>query len=213
MVGHSLVKRCLNVFARWALICSMISSTIMPSSLWAQQSSADFESPIIEHEVVQGGEVGGVEVFGATVVDNVDVDNVRLFYRFSGEMEYAELEMREVASSSYFSAKVDTANVPATTDGIEYYIQAKDTSGNIVLSGFAFQPLGRLFMTKPEAIAAEPAKTAPAAETSSNVNWVYIALGVLLVGGLVAANNQSSGSPPPERCTDACTVTLNIELP
>lgn len=212
MVRNSLVRHFLTGFARWVLIFSMMSAAVSPTSAWAQQSLADFESPIIEHDAKQGSLVGGVEVFGATVVDNVNVQEVSLFYRFTGETEYAELAMREVASSSYYSAKVDTANVPKSTDTIEYYIQAKDTSGNVVLRGFAFQPLSRPFQAKPEpqvAAAPEPASEA----ATSKFNWIYVALGVLAVGGLIAAGNDSGKTSEPEQCDDICTVTLNIELP
>lgn len=231
MVRDTLVTRCNNRFALWLALWFTITSVfsaIIPTVAIAQQSSSvDFESPIIEHEAQDGGPIGSVEVFGATVVDNDKIDRVVVFYRFSGETEFAELPMREVAQSSFYSAKVDTANVRLDTEAIEYYIQAEDASGNIVLKGFAFQPLTRVFEAaspvepepefEPEVNVAstEPEFVDPSV-SSSSINWWYVGLGVLLVGGIAAAANSDSGGPSTntgEDCNGGCTVNLTFDRP
>lgn len=222
MVRDTLVTRCNNRFALWLALwftITSISSAITPTFAFAQQTpSVDFESPIIEHVAQDGGPVGGVEVFGATVVDNDAIDRVVVFYRFSGETEFAEVTMREVAQSSFYSAKVDTANVPLDTEAIEYYIQAEDASGNIVLKGFAFQPLTRAFeavspvVPEVEVVSAEPEFTDP--PVSSSVNWWYVGLGVLVLGGIAAsAGGGGSSSSTGDDCDGGCTVTLTFDRP
>ena len=219
MVRDTLVARCNKRFAVWLALWFAITSVfyaVIPATAVAQQSdSVDFESPIIEHVVQDGGLIGGVEVFGATVVDNDEIKRVVVFYRFSGETEFAELPMREVAQSSFYSAKVDTANVPLDTEGIEYYIQAEDASGNIVLKGFAFQPLTRSFQVAgpAEVAPAEPEAQGPSA--SSSFNWWYVGLGVLVLGGIAAAASGGGGgsSMNSDDCVGGCTVNLTFDRP
>lgn len=228
MVRDTLVTRRNNRRAMalaLGLACLSVLFAVGSTTALAQPSdSFDFESPIIEHTELDGGPVGGVEVFGATVVDNDEIARVVVFYRFSGETEYAELNMREIAQSSFYTTRIDTANVPLATEAIEYYIQAEDASGNIVLKGFAFQPLTRAF--EPQQ-AVEPAVEQDAAPVdaeftspsiASSINWWYVGLGALLVGGIVAAagSDSSSGprSPDDGDCTGSgCTVTLTFERP
>ena len=223
MVSYLLVTRVCKTMLMWFLMTSVFA-TALPTALWAQDSDAtDFEAPIIEHSILQAGIIGGVEVFGATVVDNEEIEKVSLFYRFSGETEFAELNMREIASSSFYSVKVDTANVPADTSAIEYYIQAEDTSGNIVLKGFAFQPLIRSFeIAEPALIATprpEPDPAPVAVAQSRKINWLYVALSVLVVGGVAASLGGDSGGSgsdpmnPQDDCVGGCTVTVTFEDP
>lgn len=217
MVRDSLVRRGATALALWCLIFCFLATVVSTTALAQQKVLADFESPIIEHSTLEAGFVGGVEVFGATVVDNEEIEAVSLFYRFSGETEFAELRMREIASSSFYSVKVDTANVPLDTPAIEYYLQAQDASGNIVLKGFAFQPLIRTFKV------AEPAVVAPVSEPvqapvieAKKINWLYVALGVIAVGGIATALGGDSGdssSSAEGNCDGACSVTLTFGTP
>lgn len=236
MVSNSLVNRisrflAVPVSVWFAVWC--VFAAIVPAQAYAESSSQhlirvqnsgfdettlpDFESPIIEHIEREGGPLGSLEVFGATVVDNDEIESVTLYYRFSGENEFAQLPMREIATSSFFSVSVPTSNVPSGTDSIEYYLQAEDSSGNLVLKGFAFQPLVRFF---------EPAKTivdtTPVIEEvvepheSKGVNWLYIGLGVLAVGAIAAAaggGGGGSGGGSSEECVGGCDVTVTFPRP
>lgn len=190
-----------------------VTAAIAPSAVLAQQARfPDFESPIIEHEERSGGPVGGVEVFGATVVDNEELARVSLHYRFSGETEYAELVMREIASSSFYTARVDTTNVPSDSLGIEYYLRAEDVSGNLVLKGFAFQPLTRPFQARPPAVAPVAPKPAAPEVSRGGINWLYVGLGVLVVGGIAAAT-RSGQEDSNEDCVGGCDVVLTFPRP
>ncbi len=236
MVSNSLVKRISRFLAVpvsiWFAVWCVIAA-IVPAQAFAQSSAQhllkvqnngfdettlpDFESPIIEHIEREGGPLGSLEIFGATVVDNDDIESVTLYYRFSGEKEFAQRSMREIATSSFYSVNVPTSNVPLGTDSIEYYLQAEDLSGNLVLKGFAFQPLVRFF---------EPVKTIvdttpviePIAEPveSKGVNWLYVGLGVLAVGAIAAAASGGGGggsSGSSDDCVGGCDVTVTFPRP
>lgn len=236
MVGNTLVKRMARFLAMpvsiWFAVWCVLAA-ISPAQALAQSSTQpvikvqnsgfdeatlpDFESPIIEHIEREGGPLGSLESFGATVVDNDEIASVTLYYRFSGENEFAQLPMREIASSSFYSARVGTSNVPSGTVSIEYYIQAEDVSGNLVLNGFAFQPLVRFFEPAkpitPITPVAEPI-TEPV-ESAGGVNWLYIGLGVLAVGAIAAAAGGGGGSSggSSDDCVGGCEVTVTFPRP
>ncbi|MBX2884414.1 MAG: hypothetical protein KTR32_30960 [Granulosicoccus sp.] len=177
----------------------------------AQYDGPDFESPIIEHEESTGGPIGGIELFSATVVDNDVLASVRLFYRFSGESEYTRVNMRQIASSSIYTARVFTSSAEQSASGIDYYIRAEDVAGNIVLKGFAFQPLLREFAVPPKS---EPtAQNVDPDDSSSNIKWWHIALGALIVGGIAASAGGGGGGTQSSECLDTCSVTLVLDLP
>jgi len=190
----------------------------------AQAEGADFRAPVIEHDPEPGGVSGRIEAFVANVVDNDRLDSVKLFHRFAGETDFAEQSMRPMAASSFYRAMVDTAGEETTA--IEYYIRAEDVSGNIALSGFAFEPLVRTLT--PVEVAQAPAEllaesgiesdAEPVLETESGgkLNWLYVGLGVLVLGGVVAGlsdpddDNDDDGAGS---CSPDCQVTLTIAVP
>ncbi len=213
MVRNTLVTGFTLVYALWFAIVST-TIAVLPSAAFAQQAGfADFEAPIIEHEERVGGPVGGVEVFGATVGDNDELARVSLFYRFSGESQYAELTMKEIASSSFYTARVDSTNIASDTPAIEYYLQAEDISGNLVLKGFTFQPLTRVFQI-PNVPAETPVDNTPVQvpKVSSGVNWLYVGLGVLAIA-VIASAGSGGGSSSNDDCDGGCDVVLTFPRP
>lgn len=184
----------------------------------AQVDGPDFEAPFIDHEVSAGGLIGGVEVFRASVVDNDELASVQLFFRYESETEYTRVNMRRVSGSSEYTARVVTSSADDNTTGIEYYIRAEDVAGNLVLKGFAFQPLLRSFSAAP--VSELPAQASGSATvetpevTGGKINWLYVALGVLVVGGIAAsAGGGGGGTPSPADCTGGCTVTVTAQPP
>lgn len=205
-VRHRVVKR---QIAALLSVCVLITH-LFSGIAQAQVDGPDFESPIIEHEPGSGGLIGSVEIFSATVVDNDELASVRLFYRFIGDAEYTRVNMRQIANSANYSARVFTSSAEPETTGIEYYIRAEDAAGNLVLKGFAFQPLVRLFDSTPVDELALPTAQSPQddAEAGKKINWLYVAIGVLVVGGIAAAaSGGGSGSATPE-CETECTVVV-----
>lgn len=156
-------------------------------------TSVDYEPPQLDHEVVDRGVAGESQVFLATVSDDQAIEQVTLFYRFRGDEQYASLPMTPLDQSDNYTATVNTT--ARDTRNIEYYIEARDASGNRVVQGFVFEPLARVMEPAPLAIGeADESAEAPPEGMSLTRKIVYVALGVLVVGGIAAAIDNSSGS-------------------
>ena len=179
------------------------------------QSVIDVEPPLIEHELVSESDANIRQTFVATVVDDQELDLVQLFYRFKGESRYTRTLMDRVSFSSTWIAQIATD--PATPQDMEYYIQAKDKSGNRTVRGYAFSPLVRKII--PGDVVETPAEepqvtTKPAMSGSRKV--LYVVGGVLLLGLVAAAASSGSGQDPPvsDTCTGGrCTVTITTVRP
>ena len=169
------------------------SSLIVPFA-HAQSDSPDFEPPLIEHESVDSSSAADAQEFTATVVDDRKLNEVLLFYRFVGEEAFISIPMNQVASSSVFSATVETDKDDPRS--IEYYIQAKDAAGNRVVKGFAFSPLVRMVDGSDNVAAISGGDRAAVVKVkpSNSKRLLYIGLGVLAVGAIAAAAGGSSGS-------------------
>ncbi len=101
----------------------------------------DVEPPLIEHDVNDEAEADIRQNFVATVVDDEELDSVLFFYRYAGETSFSRYLMMQVSFSSTYIAQIPTD--PDSYTPIEYYIQARDTSGNRTVRGYAFSPLVR----------------------------------------------------------------------
>jgi len=170
-----------------------------------------------------------------SVVDNDTVSSVRLFYRFASDSDFVDKAMTQIAQSSVYTTSVDIADTEGTQ--IEYYIQAEDSVGNVVLEGYAFSPNTRTLTTEQPAelamelteeqettgiiVANEPeTQNEPdkQLEVKKSSNVLYYVLGALAVGALAAAasggssdsGNNPSGDDPNVTC---CTVTVEIADP
>lgn len=91
---------------------------------------ADAEPPSITHKPIDGmleQEILPVAI-EATVTDASGLDSVKLHYRKRGSSSYMELEMNKGSNNSY------KEEIPASTfssAGVDYYISASDTAGNV----------------------------------------------------------------------------------
>jgi len=151
--------------------------------------------------------VGSSQKISAKVTDNVGVQSVTLFYRTVGTESYQRALMSRGGDADHYSTMIFDVQAP----GIEYYIQAVDLAGNTLLKGYSFSPLvinvRRSKISKSERVLTEPEPEKVAAtptnqeirdtlEKSSkfdSTNWLWIGLGALAVGGLVASGSDSGG--------------------
>lgn len=204
------------VFCFW-----FVSTSTLGTIANAQSTARDFEAPIIEHEENVSGIFGDVESFVATVGDNEGLKSVNLFYRYAGESEFTEITMEPLVQSSYYSASVNTGTRSGNETAIEYYIRAEDTAENVVFKGLPFNPLIRSLVDINNTVnsaAADPVEQkSPTKSTSDRkVNWVYVALGALIVGGIAAAaggGDDGKGNTVANDVTDpGCTVNCNVTL-
>ncbi len=73
----------------------------------------------------------------AVVTDDIRVQQVELFYRMAGSASFIRVPMGETYHSAY------TASIPAsavTPLGVEYYITARDSKGNMTSAASAATP-------------------------------------------------------------------------
>ena len=176
----------------------------------------DVEPPLIEHDVIDEAEADIRQTFVATVVDDEDLDSVLFFYRYAGETSFSRYAMMQVSYSSTYIAQIPTD--PDSYTPIEYYIQARDTSGNRTVRGYAFSPLVRNIVSA-SAVADQKetivgtADGAPEPVTRQLPKAVYIVGGVLLLGLIASAASSSSGGTGTECGTNGCRLSLTVNPP
>ena len=181
------------------------------------QEVVDVEPPLIEHDVVAEAEADIRQTFVATVVDDQDLDSVVFYYRYAGETSFSRYVMMQVSYSSTYIAQIPTD--PKSTKAIEYYIQARDTSGNRTVRGYTFSPLVRNIVPIPPEEPVVQAKgdatpELPAEEGSGIPKAVYIVGGVLLLGLIAGAASSSGGGSDGGGCSDeGCRLSLTINQP
>jgi len=175
----------------------MLLSVLLVLPGMAQAQTVDVDPPTIELEAVNEGVRGETQVFSATVEDNNAISSMTLHYRFGNTTDYVSVPMSQIAGTAIYTASVDTSN--ATSDLIQYYMEARDSGGNRTVQGFAFDPFERVLIEDRAAIVAESATVVPAAvpvaaqpRVSTQRKILYGLLGVLVVGGLVAASSGGS---------------------
>ena len=156
--------------------------------------SFDVEPPVIEHDVVESAEADVVQSFSATVADDVELNSVRFLYRFEGETRFISVDMSRVASSSTYTAQVDTEIDDPRA--IQYYFEARDGSGNRTLRGYNFSPLIRLIEV-PQLPVEPVVEEGP---KKFNRRPIYYVVGgvvaVALLGALVSGGGGDGGDDP-----------------
>ena len=100
----------------------------------------DTEPPVLIHRQIEAGVAGELQTFLARVSDDFEISEVNLFYRQNETGEFTRIEMRPLLDSiGEYMIAVETS--PASYEGLQYYIEAVDTSGNKTNRGFAFAPI------------------------------------------------------------------------
>jgi len=201
-------------FAIWFAVTQTLLGM---SAAYAQSGSIDVEPPLIEHSIVSSVDADTRQSFFATVVDDDELDSVSLYYRFQNDPTYSNVVMNRVSFSSTYIAHVPTA--PDSDRNIEYYIQARDKSGNRTVRGYAFNPLVReirLAETTPVASTSDTGGKTSGSGTGRTV--LYVVLGVLALGLAAGAlgntggggggTGQTSGCP-----NGVCTISVTVGTP
>ena len=176
---------------------------------------ADLIAPEIKYTPKTQFKPGELIRIEATVTDNVGVAEVNLFYRSTGDPEYRRVKMAHKDNTDLYWAVLPTNAGPQ----VQYYLQASDQAGNILLRGRSFDPLT---LTIPATEVAgtqvlEPAKKpkpAPAKKTGIS-KWVWIAAGVVVAGvaGAVALSGGGGGDSTNTGPAGATTVTVHGPTP
>jgi hypothetical protein len=184
-------------------------------------AAVDVDPPLIEHQVVSQAESDIRQTFVATVVDDGELDSVVFFYRFAGETNFTRYVMAPLSASSTYIAQIPTD--PKIVTAIEYYIQARDLSGNRTVRGYTFSPLIREILPAEEPAAVSPQVVVSAeVENQNNKTGIskvlYVVGGVLLLGliaGAASSGGGGGGSPVDgDTCGAAgCLLTLTVNRP
>jgi len=157
--------------------------------------------------------IGGSKKISARVTDNVGVQSVTLFYRTIGENLYQSVLMAREREDfdSYFRV---VSNVKSP--GIEYYVEAIDLTGNTLSKGKASPFMIRIKSSynAPHQVSSIPSTqdirdNLKESLSFDNETWMWIGLGALAVGGLIAAGGDSGGG-----CTTPTgSIIISAPLP
>lgn len=180
----------------------------------------DTDSPVIELEPLEESTADRSQVFTALVADDGQLKDVTLYHRRAGQQAFFTAPMQPLGSSGYYSASIKTD--PTDTRSIEYYLQARDESGNRTISGYAFDPYRRELAPQPMLI--RPAVASPVVSTrhskqagsgSHATRWWAVALSVLAVGALTSLVNAESNGTGGDSGNDSIgvPVTFSIQRP
>jgi len=100
-----------------------------PNTVFTQWDfTIDTTAPEIIHTPVLSGTAGQDIMISATVTDSSGLGYVHLYYRKTGTQQYTEIDMDKGSGNTYATAIPGSA---VTSDGIQYYVEANDTAGNI----------------------------------------------------------------------------------
>lgn len=197
----SIIRKSISV-----ILCFIL--TFSPLLQAANKSSSD---DMIAPEVEQKNYVDTVtngsnhEVI-VTVTDNNKVKQVLLYYRAIGTKEYKYKTMRNDILKDDYAATISSDEISSI--GIEYYIQAKDLSGNTILHGYSFSPLSvKTVSSDSVKTASTDDKSSIKEEDDSYNKWIWIGLGVLALGA--AAASSGGGDSGGETATGTLTVISN----
>ncbi len=203
-----------------ALLMLVFCMAALPG--FAQEN--DTVPPIIELEELQDGVADRSQVFTVQIAEDVGLLDATLYYRREGQLSFTPAPMQPLGNTGFYSVSIPTDSSDLRT--IEYYLQARDLSGNRTVSGFAFDPYRRTLqpsvssLQQPGSIDGEqtgsttrsPAGTPePAVRQTRNTvpllqrRWVQITLGVLAVG-VVASLASDDG-----RDSRVVPLTFNLQ--
>lgn len=181
------------------LVASMqifLALAVAPPAL---AQDVDREAPVVTFEPLEQGRRGDTQVFSANVSDTVGVEAVRLFYRLDPDGTYRSVPMNVLAGTSIYSASIES--IDRDVDVIQYYIEARDASGNRTVEGFAFDPLERKLVER-VALSDQGAPVGGAIVTdkerietgmSTGRKVLYGVLGIVAVGALASLASGGGG--------------------
>jgi len=152
--------------------------------------AVDTDPPVIEVDELDEARAATTQVFTVQIAEETELRSATLYHRRSGELRYNRAPLIALGSSGFYTASINTD--PSDLRAIEYYLQARDATGNRTVSGFAFDPYIRT-LTEAAATRIQSATTATRGQTPSSTpiqtrtpfyknRWVQIAAGVVVVG-------------------------------
>lgn len=195
------------------VLCLLVLSVSTLSLKPAMGQSIDTVGPVIELEELAEGEADQTQVFTVLIAEDTLLRDATLYYRRQGQLPFTPAPMQALGDTGYYSVSVPTDNTDLRT--IEYYVQARDTSGNRTVSGYAFDPYQRRLQpsSKIPTDAADQTTVQPTPAPSEEASvppllrqrWVQITLGVVAVGILASLASSESSD------TQVVPLTFNLQ--
>jgi hypothetical protein len=190
------------------LLVLVFTATHTPLAL--AQSTIDAQAPVVELVPMAEVEADDVQVFTVQAADDGILKDVILYYRRAGQLPYQQAPMKQIGSSQYYVANIET--LPTDLRSFQYYIQARDESGNRTVDGYAFDPYTRTLVEN-SAYAAQALNLTSAPEvseeastaTSSRIKWWHLALGVVAAGAIASTVGGDDGGQ-----SDLAPITVNL---
>lgn len=174
----------------------------------AFDNSPDKASPIVQHDsqhvIVPAGKALKID---ATIRNNLGIKNVTFFYRKSGESNYQMVKMNTEGNDLYSATIPEEA---VQEPGLDYFIQASDEAGNIIIRGLAFTSFALTVVQgvivpepiKPLILIPSPEERmtmkteAPAFEGSKpwyKKWWIWTIAGAVVIGAAAAGGHGGGG--------------------
>ena len=187
----------------YALIACLTACLVTSLSALGQgdNTALDTSPPVIELETLDNAVADQSQVFTVQIAEDVELQDATFYFRRAGQQPFTAKAMRAIGASGFYSATLRTD--PNDLRAIEYYIQARDTSGNRTVSGFAFDPYVRKLSAA--SVAQEQATPEQGSQSTAEQplqatstpfykkRWVQIAFGVV-AAGVIASSLNSDGS-------------------
>ena len=211
-----ITKRFLGLFLSVLLAAGHLFTGIAS----AQVDVEDTEAPVLIHrQADSAGIAGELQTFLARVSDDVEVESVTLYYRQSDEGPFTRISMRALFDSlDEYMIAVET--VDSAYGGLQYYIEATDSAGNVTNRGFDYAPIVLPLSAEPVVAdnrpVTEPVPEQPPAERSGRkfgTGAILLSVGALVVLGAlvgVAGSGGGGGSDGSLTGGDDGDVTLTI---
>lgn len=200
---------------RLALVLAGAVIVLATGPAVAQDNSAaiDTTPPVIELEELADGVADSTQVFTAQIAEETELQDATLYYRRNGQEPYTSAPLRALGNTGLYTVSIETD--PTDLRPIEYYIQARDTSGNRTVSGFAFDPYSRslapalAIQSRPQSIE-EPDEQPESTPTVTSTpfykkRWFQVTLGVIAVGAIASSLDGSDEN------TQRVPITFNLE--
>lgn len=191
-------------------------AVISVAPLSASAQSIDSEPPVVDFQPVDEGVLGESQVFTTTVSDNEGVSSVVLHFRLDSDSAYVAREMQVLSGTDIYTTTIETNDAGEDVTSIQYFIEAKDYSGNRSLEGFAFNPVERLLSVRELATNSGNSNTSgesssmPSTGMSTRQKVLLGLLGVVVVGAL-ASSSSSGGGGASEPGVDVTIVVDPIQ--
>lgn len=182
-----------NTITSFFVACLFVTALFLPVSL--SLANTDTSPPVIIHSLAapasQGSSTTSIE---ANISDASDIKIVLLHFRVVGTQDFGSPRQMQVGSDgSLYIYTFEPSEV--VEPGLDYYITAEDSEGNMQSRGFAFDPL-RLDVGPSIIVNAQPENQQAAEKKISSV-W-YVVGGVLaagLVASLLGGDDGETGEP------------------